>query len=114
MEALLIHSDNVEPPPVQLSLTAECPKVGLSLMLAKDWSSRTGSSPDAGFYHLEAAVKGIFADLRPTGLLTYALNRSHASQSCNLCFSGNRLADCCMLCTSHMLAEQSNAFLPAL
>lgn len=67
VEALLVHSDNVEPPPVQLSLTAECPKVGLSLELAQDWPSRTSSSPDALFYHLEAAVKGISADLRPTG-----------------------------------------------
>ena len=67
VEALLIHSDNVEPPPVQLSLTAECPKVGLSLELAEDWPSRTSSSPDALFYHLEAAVKGISADLKPTG-----------------------------------------------
>ena len=76
VEALLIHSDNVEPPPVQLSMTAECPKVGLSLALAEDWSSRTGSSPDAGFYHLEAAVKGISADLRPIGVLTYASKQS--------------------------------------
>lgn len=67
VEALLVHSDNVEPPPVQLSLTAECPKVGLSLELAQDWPSRTSSSPDALFYHLEAGVKGISADLRPTG-----------------------------------------------
>ena len=67
VEALLIHSDNVEPSPVQLSLTAECPKVGLSLELAEDWHSRTSSFPDALFYHLEAAVKGISADLRPTG-----------------------------------------------
>ena len=39
VEALLVHSDNVEPPPVQLCLTAECPKVGLSLELAQDWPS---------------------------------------------------------------------------
>ena len=53
---------------MQMSLTAECPKVGLSLELAEDWSSRTSSSPDALFYHLEAAVKGISADLKPTGV----------------------------------------------
>lgn len=67
VEALLLHSDNVAPPPVQLSLSAECPKVGISLGLAEDWPTRTKSTPDTMFYHLEAAVRGISADIRPTG-----------------------------------------------
>ncbi len=67
VEALLLHSDNVAPPPVQLSLSAECPKVGISLGLAEDWPTRTNSTPDTMFYHLEAAVRGISADIRPTG-----------------------------------------------
>ena len=84
VEALLVHSDNVEPPPVQLSLTAECPKVGLSLELAQDWPSRTSSSPDALFYHLEAAVKGISADLRPTGAsLFWCQYHCHSTTACH-------------------------------
>lgn len=67
VEALLLHSDNVPPPPVQLSLLAECPKVGISLDLAEDWPSRTNSTPDAMFCHLEAAVRGISVDIKPTG-----------------------------------------------
>lgn len=87
MEALLIHSDNVEPPPVQLSLTAECPKVGLGLALAEDWPSRTSSSPEALFYHLEAAVKGISADLKPTGA-------SHVFASCTTEFAAPKAVEC--------------------
>ncbi len=67
VEALLLHSDNVSSPPVQLSLSAECPKVGISLELAEDWPARTNSSPETLFYHLEAAVRGISADMKPTG-----------------------------------------------
>ncbi|KAL0018632.1 hypothetical protein WJX77_009530 [Trebouxia sp. C0004] len=67
VEALLLHSDNVAAPPVQLSLSAECPKLGITLGLAQDWPIRTNSIPDTMFYHLEAAVRGISADIRPTG-----------------------------------------------
>lgn len=76
VEALLLHSDNVAPPPVQLSLSAECPKVGISLDLAEDWLTRTNSAPDTMFYHLEAAVRGISADIRPTGD-SFASSHSH-------------------------------------
>ena len=67
VEALLVHSDNVTPPPVQLSLTAECPKVGISLELADDWPARSNVTPEVMFYHLEFAIRGVSADVRPTG-----------------------------------------------
>jgi len=79
VEALLLHSDNVAPPPVQLSLSAECPKVGISLELAEDWPTRTNSAPDTMFYHLEAAVRGISADIRPTGDSLASSQSQHAA-----------------------------------
>ena len=72
VEALLVHSDSVQPPPVQLSLTVTCQKVGISLELAADWPARTNSSPDTMFHHLEAAVSHISADIRPTGTSFHA------------------------------------------
>ena len=67
VEALLLHSDNVDPPLVLMSFKADCPKVGVSLQLAQDWQQHTNSNPDVMFYQLEAAIKHISADIRPSG-----------------------------------------------
>ena len=67
IEALLLHSDFVEPPLVLISFTAECPKLGISVELAEDWHKKVTSSPDVMFQHLEASIKDISADIRPSG-----------------------------------------------
>lgn len=52
---------------VLVSFNANCPKVGISLELAEDWHTKTSSSPDVLFQHLEASIKNISADIRPSG-----------------------------------------------
>lgn len=79
IEALLLHSDFVEPPLVLISFTADCPKVGISVELAEDWHKKTSSSPDVMFQHLEASIKNLSADIRPSG--------EHSSTSSRTVFS---------------------------
>ncbi|BDA48871.1 hypothetical protein COCOBI_12-5540 [Coccomyxa sp. Obi] len=57
-----------EAPPVVVSMSVSCPKLGLQLAVGEEWMALTPRVPLSPFHTLEAAIRDVSFSVKPTGM----------------------------------------------
>lgn len=55
-------------PPVVVSMSVSCPKLGLQLAVGEEWMALTPRVPLSPFHTLEAAIRNVSFSVKPTGV----------------------------------------------